>query len=76
MGTERLYDNRSGALMPDPLHPLCHHQPEAHVVYDKPGSGYRAELRCRCRKVLRHARKVRERVTEAEADGQALLAAL
>lgn len=59
--------------MPDHTAPPCHHDPEPHVIYDKAASGYRAQLRCRCRKLVLVSRRVRERVVEAEADGKAML---
>ena len=51
----------------------CTHHLEPHVIYDKLGSGYRGMLRCRCHKVMRVSRKLRERHAEAEVDAQAML---
>jgi hypothetical protein len=52
----------------------CQHQPEVHVLYDKLGSGYRAEIRCPCRKVHITLSRIRDRVDQAEADGAAMMA--
>lgn len=52
----------------------CSHIIEVHVVYDRKAAGYRAEIRCRCRKVHIKLGKVRERVDRAEADGAAMIA--
>ena len=60
--------------MSAPLTIICTHQPEAHVLYDREAAGYRAELRCRCRKVRVSLGKVRDRVADAETDGAAMMA--
>ncbi len=60
--------------MAESMTPPCHHDPEVHVRYDMRGSGYRAEIRCRCRKVHLTLPRIRDRVDQAEADGAALMA--
>ena len=59
--------------MAAPVIPPCAHRPEPHVIYDKPGSGYRGAVWCRCRKVERTSPKIRERHAQAEADALAML---
>lgn len=46
----------------------CSHHPEAHVIYD--ADGYRATLRCSCRKLQVEGRRLRGRYAEAEADAK------
>jgi hypothetical protein len=60
--------------MSTPLTIACTHDPEVHVLYDPEGAGFRAEVRCRCRKVVVTLSKIRDRVDLAEADGAALMA--
>jgi hypothetical protein len=51
----------------------CTHAPEAHVVYDLLGSGYRAELRCRCHQVRMTSQRIRDTHAAATRDADAWL---
>ncbi len=61
--------------MTETIRSPCSHTPEPHVIYDMPASGYRGEVRCRCRKIRLVSARVRERVAEAEADARLMLTA-
>ena len=51
----------------------CTHTPEPHVVYA--GTGYRAQLRCRCGQVRRAGRRVHATYIEAEVDSKDMVQA-
>lgn len=50
----------------------CPHDPEAHTVFAD-GRGYRAEVRCRCRKLSVEGKKIRDSHEQAVVDGLVLL---